>query len=202
MIIKMLKNRKILDPIFYLIFIPIVGFIQLLHTQLIVYIFPEKGNAITDIIVVIYMITEYLCLAYFLLTKLNNSHIKSLLLALVIPATIFIGTTLDRKFIEKWSFTYVMIETSILIVGSLFLISKLTLDDSIRNLKKNTDFLISASIFFTFSYFAPFYAVRNILLQNIDIYISIQTLVIVFGYSIFYTFLNQAITWKIRASIH
>lgn len=200
MIIKMLKNRKLLDSIFYLILIPIAGFIQLLHTQIIVYIFPEKGNVLTDLIVVIYMITEYMCLVYFLLSKLNISGNKSLLISIFIPATIVIGYAVDGKFIDNWSFTYIMLETITLIIGSLFLMSKLTLDDSINDMMRNSDFLIGSAIFFTFSYFAPFYAIRKILLENIDVYVRIQTLVIVFGYSIFYTLLTLAIIWKTKPS--
>jgi hypothetical protein len=200
MIFKMWRNRKILESEMYLILIPIAGFIQLLHTQLIVYIFPEAYYVVTNFIVAVYMIAEYVCLLFFILMKMNIPFKKSLLSAISLPLTIGFGSIVDINYLERWSFTYVMIETIILIIGSLFLVSKLTLDDTVKKLNRNSDFLIVSAILFTFSYFAPFYAIRNILLKNIDIYIQIQTLVIILGYCIFYTLLTQAIIWKIKLS--
>jgi hypothetical protein len=49
-----------------------------------------------------------------------------------------------------------------------------------------------------FTYFLPFYAIRSHLLDKIDVYIKIQTLVIVFGYSIFYSIIIYAIKWKTK----
>jgi hypothetical protein len=200
MIIIMIKNKDTLRPIFYLIWIPFIGFIQLLHTQLIVYFIPDKHNFITDIIVVSYMTTEYLCLLYYLLSNLDIPKINSILFSLIIPLIFIIGTISNRDFIEKNSFTYVLAETISLIICSLFLLSKITLDDNIKIIQKNPEFLVCTSIFFMFTYFLPFYAIRNTLLQDIELYIKVQTLVIVFGYGIFYTLIIYALKWKINQS--
>ena len=84
----MWRNRKILESEMYLILIPIAGFIQLLHTQLIVYIFPEAYYVVTNFIVAVYMIAEYVCLLFFILMKMNIPFKKSLLSAISLPLLI------------------------------------------------------------------------------------------------------------------
>jgi len=197
MMTLMIKHRNKIKSLKYLFLIPLTGFMQLLYTQIIIFIFPKTWNSLSDSLVVIYMITEFICLLYYLTSNLNYNRTYVNVLAACIPTTFIVGYIIDKNFIEKWYFAYILIETIIFIILSLFLLSKLTLNDDIKNLKQNPDFLISSAILFTFSYLAPFYAIRNFLLNNIETYIKIQTLVIVFGYSIFYSLITCAIKWKI-----
>lgn len=197
MMTLMIKNKKHIKSIKYLFLVPLTGFIQLLYTQILVYLFPENKNLLTDSIVVVYMMTEFFCFLYYLTSYLNINKIYNNILASSMLLTIIGGCLIDVHFLEKWYFVYILIESVLFIILSLIIISKITLNDEITELKINPDFLISSAIFFTFSYFAPFYAIRRFLLNDIEIYIKIQTLVIVFGYSIFYTLLTYAIRWKI-----
>jgi hypothetical protein len=144
------------------------------------------------------MTTEYVCLQYFVLTNLSLSKPKSLSLSLVIPLALLFAQINEPLFIENESFIIVMTETAALIISSLFLMTKIILNDEVKRLIDHPEFLIASAIFLMFTYFMPFYAIRNFLLDKIDMYIKIQTLVIVFGYSIFYSIIIYAIKWKTK----
>jgi hypothetical protein len=194
----MIHNKVILKHLFYLILFPIIGFIQLLDTQIFAYIMPKHSSYLSNYLVGAYMTTEYVCLQYFVLTNLSLSKPKSLSLSLVIPLALLFAQINEPLFIENESFIIVMTETAALIISSLFLMTKIILNDEVKRLIDHPEFLIASAIFLMFTYFMPFYAIRNFLLDKIDMYIKIQTLVIVFGYSIFYSIIIYAIKWKTK----
>lgn len=197
MMTRMIKNKKSIKSIMYLFLVPLAGFIQLLYTQILIYVFPQFNPLLTNLLVIIYMMTEFVCILYYLTSYLNINKIYNNIFSSCMLLSIILGCLIDMHYLEKWYFVYIIIETTLFIILSLLIISKITLNDEITELKYNPDFLISSAIFFTFSYLAPFYAIRRFLLNDIEIYIKIQTLVIVFGYSIFYTLITYAIRWKI-----
>jgi len=197
-ILLIIKNFRKLYFERYLVAIPIVGFTQLLHTQILCFVMPEYCNPATNYIVVFYMIVEYVFIQAYLLHTLHLNKIKSFGYAIILPSLLLIGEHFNQDHISNWYFIYILCETALIIISSLLVISQSILDDNKKNLLKDSEFIFSSGILITFIYLMPFYAIRNFLLINIDLYVKIQTLNIVLGYCIFYSSIIYSIKWKIK----
>jgi hypothetical protein len=197
-IFLIVKNFKTLDFERFLLVIPVLGFIQLFHTQILCFLMPDQFNPATNYIIVAYMIMEYFILQSYLLWTLGLSKKRSFAISLILPLILIIGYSLNKNHIKDQGFHYILTETGLLIISALLIISKSILDDNKKNLFKDSDFLVSSGILITFIYLMPFYAIRNFLLVDIALYIKVQTLNIVLGYCIFYSLLIYSIKWKIK----
>lgn len=197
-IFLILNNFTRLNAERFVIAIPILGFIQLLHTQILCFIMPKFCNPATNYIVVAYMIVEYIVLQFYLLYTLRIPPKRSLTFSIILPTILIIGQLFNGNHIKEWDFLYILIETGLLILSALLIVSRSILDDEKKELIKDPEFLLSSGILITFIYFMPFYAIRKFLLVDLNLYIKVQTLNIVLGYCIFYSLLTYSIKWKIK----
>ena len=109
MMTRMMQNKKRIKSIMYLFLVPLAGFIQLLYTQILIYVFPQFNPLLTNLLVIIYMMTEFVCILYYLTSYLNVNKIYNNIFSSCMLLSIILGCLIDIHYLEKWYFVYILI---------------------------------------------------------------------------------------------
>ncbi len=151
----------------------------------------------------IYLLLEFIIITYFFFKKINFIQLKKIILLTngLFLAWLIFSYTINLNYMTENFSTIAAIEAIIILTECIFLFTQTLEEDTHLSLLQSADFILTAGIFFFFSFTCPYY-ILNIFYKNENktLYDNLS-MINDFGYVIMNFSIIKAYKCKIRTNL-